>query len=202
MQLANKWNDSLFMFLAFLTIHFLFVNELKAVLLVIIPGAHAPVSTWGKDLSGAGGTMYLRIYLHDSHLGGIFLSIVDIISIVPVTSRDVSALDGDRARPSSAAASTIRNNAKRGILQFFSHAKFKEALLPIGTTASGSWRARCRHFDKITSTRGIEVPRNRCCLGTTRSQEAQNSIWYRSQNDTIKELRFRRYKILLPQRVS
>ena len=35
-------------------------------------------------------------------LTGIFFGIVDVLSVVPVASADVEAVDGDRSRPSSA----------------------------------------------------------------------------------------------------
>ena len=41
--------------------------------------------------------------LHESHFGGVFLGVVDELTVVPVASSYVSTLDGDGAGPSSAA---------------------------------------------------------------------------------------------------
>jgi hypothetical protein len=44
---------------------------------------------------------------NEGYFGGILLGIVDVIAVIPVTSRKFVALDGDRGRPSSAAACVI-----------------------------------------------------------------------------------------------
>jgi hypothetical protein len=73
----------------------------------VLPGPHR-VSTWpaasvsGLALEGLLGTGRLLGKLHESHLGSIFLGVVDKLTIVPVAGCNVSALDGNGAGPGSA----------------------------------------------------------------------------------------------------
>ena len=58
-----------------------------------------------EELAGVGRrSTGLLAQSHQSHLGGVFFRVVDVLAIVPVPGGDVLPLDGDGAGPSCAAA--------------------------------------------------------------------------------------------------
>jgi len=50
---------------------------------------------------------------HHGDFSGVLLCIVDVLSIVPVTSCNIRSLDSDSSAPSCTATTTIRDNVER-----------------------------------------------------------------------------------------
>lgn len=117
-------------------------------------GFHVDVALPARSTLG-GGARGRAIEMLQGNLCSVLLRIVDMLSIVPKSGRDILSLHSDSARPCCSSASSIRHDLENWRMYLSFAALLFESLLPCSSTRV----RRIRHYyDALENDRqGLQV---------------------------------------------